>query len=92
MSAEDDLKRYRRDQDLLFRELEDKQRHSQQLVKINELADVLERAGIDLDPFVALKRQLLKLGLLAGMSNTKAEEWAHSLIVEAIGLRLQAAN
>ena len=31
MSAEDDLKRYRRDQDLFFQELEDKQRHSQQL-------------------------------------------------------------
>lgn len=92
MSAEDDLKRYRRDQDLFFQELEDKQRHSQQLVKIDELAHVLERAGVDIDPFVALKRQLLKLGLLSGMSKTKAEEWAHSLIVEALALRLQTAN
>jgi hypothetical protein len=45
-----------------------------------------------MDPFVALKRQLLKLGLLSGMSNAKTEEWAHALILEAIGLRLQAAN
>ena len=34
MSAEDDLKKYRRDQDQFFRELEDKQRQSQQLVAL----------------------------------------------------------
>jgi len=80
MSAEDDLKRYKKDQDTLFQELEERQRRSEQLIKVHELAAVLERAGIDLDPFVALKRQLLKLGRLSGMPGADAEEWARSLV------------
>lgn len=92
MSAEDDLKRYQRDQERFFQELEEKQRRTEQLVKIDELAAVLERAGVRLEPFVALKRHLLKLARLSGMSGTQAEEWARSLIVEALRLRLQAAS
>jgi len=79
MSAEDDLQRYKKDQDTLFQELEERRR-SEQLIKVHELAAVLERGGIDLDPFVALKRQLLKLGRLSGMPGADAEEWARSLV------------
>ena len=83
MSAEDDLKKYRRDQDLFFQELEDKQRRSQQLVTAKEFADALEKRGGRLENFAKLEKQLLRLGRLAGMSDAKSEQWAASLVTDA---------
>jgi len=87
--SEEDLKRAKREQDRLFQELEDRQRRAEELVKQEELAAALERAGIDMGPFVVLKKQLVKLGKVSGMSRSQAEEWAESLIVEALRIRLQ---
>lgn len=92
MSAEDDLKEYRRDQDLFFQELEDKQRRSQQLVTAREFADALEKRGGRLEEFVNLQKQLLKLGRLAGMSQAKSEQWAASLVDDAKRLILKGTK
>ena|ERR1700674_4093474 len=91
-SADDDLKRYKRDQDLFFQEQKDQERHARQRSDAEELAMKLERAGIDAEPILRLRPQLLKLGLRSGMSNTTADEWASSLTLKAFYLRLQAEN
>ncbi len=92
MSAEDDLKKYRKDQDRFFQELEDKQRRSQELITAKEFAATLNRVGLRLEQFIALEAQLRKLGRLAGMSDVKAQEWATALIRDAKRLMLKAAN
>ena len=92
MSAKDDLKRYQRDQDLLFQELEDRQRRSQQLITAQELADALAKVGARPEDFQRIERQLLKLGRLAGMSDAKAKQWATFLIDGAHRLRLKAGH
>lgn len=92
MPGEDDLKKYQHDQDLFFQELEEKQRRSEQLITAHQVADLFERAGIDLEPFFKLKRQLAKLGSLAGMSKVDAEDWANGLVQEGMRLRLQSTQ
>ncbi len=92
MSAEDDLKNYQRDQDLFFQEMEDKQLRSQELITAQEFAAAMKRAGLRLEQFNALERQLLKLGRLAGMSDAKADSWASALIRDAKRLMLKAAG
>src|SRR5437867_5675101 len=92
MTAEDDMKRFKRDQDRMFQEIEDKQRRSQQLITAKEFAATLNRVGLRLEQFIALERQLLKLGRLAGMSDVKAEQWAASLVRDARRLMLKAAH
>lgn len=92
MSAEDDLKKYQRDQDLFFRQMEDKQLRSQELITAQEFAAAMNRAGLRLEQFKAVERQLLKLGKLAGMSDAKAELWASALIRDAKRLVLKAAG
>ena len=91
MSSEDDLKRYQDDQNRFFQDLEEKQRQSAHLIAARELSEALERAGVRIEQLVTLKRQLLKLGRLAGMSETAADSWATPLIVEAIRLRLESS-
>lgn len=92
MSSENDLKRYRDDQVRFFEELEEKQRQSNRLIAETELSEALERAGVKVEQLVTLKRQLLKLGRLSGMTERAAEDWATPLIVEAIRSRLKSAN
>jgi hypothetical protein len=83
MSAEDDLKRNKRDSDRMFQELEDKQRRSQRAIEAQEFADALAQRGLRPEHIEKLERQIVKLGRLAGMSDVRAEEWAVSLIREA---------
>jgi hypothetical protein len=54
-----------------------------------ELANALERAGIDAEPILRLRPQLLELALLSKMSKTDAEQWSASLTLKAFYLRLE---
>jgi hypothetical protein len=83
MSAEDDLKRLRQNQDRMFEQLEEKVRRSQELISSNELAEKLHNIGLRLEQINGLTPQLVKLGRLAGMSETAAGFWADSLIRDA---------
>ncbi len=92
MSAEDDLKRFKLDQDRMFQELEDKQRRSQRAIEAKEFADVLAQRGLRLEHINKLEPQIVKLGRLAGMSDARAEEWAVSLVRDAKRLMIKSTN
>jgi hypothetical protein len=66
-----------------------KQRDSQARSNAEELAKRLERAGIDAEPILRLRPELLKLGLVSGMSKTEADKWASTLTLQAFHLRLR---
>jgi hypothetical protein len=84
MSAEDDLKRYKRDQDRqLFDELEEMQRRSQRAIEAKELAHASAQRGLRLEHINNLEPQIAKLGRLAGMSDLDAHKWAFDLVREA---------
>jgi hypothetical protein len=82
MSAEDDLKKYQRDQDLFFQDLADLQQREQRAVEASEFAAALKDSVLKLERIDRLRPGLLKLGRQAGMSDAQAEYWANSLIKE----------
>ena len=89
-SADDDMKRYKREQDLLFQELEDQERHARQQQAAHELVEALEQAGIDPAPFFRNRRQLEKL--YRDVGNPDASKDVSSLNLLDFYLRLQAVN
>jgi hypothetical protein len=92
MSAEDDLKRIKRDQDRMFEELEEKQRRSQRAIEAKEFADALAQRELRLEHIDKLEPQIVTLGRLAGMSDVRAEAWAASLVRDAKRLMIKATN
>ena len=66
----------------MFEQLEEKVR-SQELISSAELAEKLHSIGFPLEQINVLTPRLVKLGRLAGMSETAAGFWADSLIRDA---------
>ena len=83
MLAEDDLKRYKRDQDQLFDELEEIQRTSQRAIEAEELARAIVQRKLREVQIDELTPQVSKLEQLAGMSELDAVKWAFDLVREA---------
>ena len=84
MSAEDDLKRYIRDQQRqLFDELEELQRREKRAIEAKEFVDALARRKLREGQIDKLTPQIVELGRLAGMSDLDAHKWAFDLVREA---------
>ncbi len=84
MSAEDDMKRYERDQNRqLFDELAEMQRCEQRGIEAKELADAFTRRALREEQIDKLRPQVVELGRLAGMSDLDAHTWAFDLVREA---------
>jgi hypothetical protein len=81
--SEDDLNRYRRDQERFFQELEEAQRRAERAIELKEFVEALRRSELELERIDRLEPQIAKLGRLAGMSDTAAREWAVSLVTQA---------
>jgi hypothetical protein len=89
---EDDLKRYKSDQDLFFQEQEDKRRQLQAQRDAKALVERLERAGIDAEPILRHRPDLTKLYLAAGLPKTEAEQLSASLTLHALHSRLRGGD
>lgn len=87
VSAEDDLKQYKRDQERqLFDGLKEMQRREQRAIEAKESADALARRGLREEQIDKLRPQIFELGRLAGMSDLDAHKWAFDRVREAKGL------
>ncbi|MDO8678664.1 MAG: hypothetical protein Q7R30_08895 [Acidobacteriota bacterium] len=84
-----DLDDYKRDQDLFFQELEERQRRSERLITEEEFAEDVHRAGIDVERIDGVARQLRKLGRMAGMSDAASTDWAFKTIWAGVRKRIE---
>jgi hypothetical protein len=84
MSAEDDLKRYQRDQERqLFDEVAEMERRWQCGIREKQSADALDQRKLREKQIDKLWPQTYELGRLAGMSDLHAVAWAFNMVRQA---------